>query len=186
MTKVNLSSIAQWSVSSYKEGNVLDCLMDTNPDTVWQSDGPQPHLITLQFTRRVSINQVSMYLDHTLDDSYTPKTISIRAGTYLGDLQEIRHIDLNQPRGWHHFALDNETKDVVTLDKSLEDSHGVSDDAKPITGFVLQLAILTNHLNGKDSHIRGIAVFAPRDKATNKQDSLPFTSPTFQMHSRIR
>lgn len=35
--------------------------------------------------------------------------------------------------------------------------------SKPITGFVLQLAILTNHLNGKDSHIRGIAVFAPRE-----------------------
>ena len=129
MGKSNLSSIAQWTVSSFKEGNGLECLMDPNVDTVWQSDGPQPHLITLQFTRRVSVNQVSIYFDHALDDSYTPKTLSIRAGTYLGDLQEIRHIELNQPRGWHHFALDNETRDVSSLTKNLDDSDGLSDEA---------------------------------------------------------
>lgn len=72
---------------------------------------------------------MSIYFDHTLDDSYTPKTMSIRAGTYLGDLQEIRHIELNQPRGWYHFALDNETKDVNSLNKNLDESDGLSDDA---------------------------------------------------------
>ncbi|EOR04218.1 Anaphase-promoting complex subunit 10 [Wallemia ichthyophaga EXF-994] len=105
---------------------------------------------------------MSIYFDHGLDDSYTPKTLSIRAGTYLGDLQEIRHIELNQPRGWHHFALDNETMDVITPSKQLEDN-GVSDEAKPITAFVVQLAILTNHLNGKDSHVRGLTFFSPAE-----------------------
>ncbi|TIA76236.1 hypothetical protein E3P77_00148 [Wallemia ichthyophaga] len=162
MPKYNLSSIAHWSVSSFKEGNGLECLRDQNTETVWQSDGPQPHLITLQFTRRVCVSQMSIYFDHGLDDSYTPKTLSIRAGTYLGDLQEIRHIELNQPRGWHHFALDNETMDVITPSKQLEDN-GVSDEAKPITAFVVQLAILTNHLNGKDSHVRGLTFFSPAE-----------------------
>lgn len=64
-----------------------------------------------------------------MDDSYTPKTMSIKAGTHLGDLQEIRFIDLNTPKGWYHFALDNETKDTVSFDKSLEDWSGVSDSA---------------------------------------------------------
>lgn len=33
--------------------------------------------------------QISIFVDIGLDDSYTPQKISIRAGTYLGDLQEV-------------------------------------------------------------------------------------------------
>lgn len=54
--KNNIGLIAKWSVSSYKEGNGIECLRDGRFDTVWQSDGPQPHLITLQFPRKVSIS----------------------------------------------------------------------------------------------------------------------------------
>ena len=34
--------------------------------------------------------QVSFFVDIGLDDSYTPQKISIRAGTFYGDLQEVR------------------------------------------------------------------------------------------------
>jgi hypothetical protein len=33
--------------------------------------------------------QISIYVDVKADDSYTPNRISIRAGTYFGDLQEV-------------------------------------------------------------------------------------------------
>lgn len=36
-----------------------------------------------------SFQQVSIFVDIGLDDSYTPQKISIRAGTYFGDLQEV-------------------------------------------------------------------------------------------------
>ena len=40
---------AIWSLSSCKPGFGIDQLRDNNFDTYWQSDGPQPHLISIQF-----------------------------------------------------------------------------------------------------------------------------------------
>lgn len=36
------------------------------------------------------VQQISMFVDIGLDDSYTPQKISIRAGTSHADLQEVR------------------------------------------------------------------------------------------------
>lgn len=36
-----------------------------------------------------SPQQISLYVDVAADDSYTPKMISIRAGSHHGDLQEV-------------------------------------------------------------------------------------------------
>lgn len=33
---------------------------------------------------------------------------------------------------------------------------------EPLKAHLLQVAILSNHMNGKDTHVRGIRVFAPR------------------------
>ena len=46
----------------------------------WQSDGSQPHLINIQFHKKMSIAEVSFFLDYKLDESYTPKKMSLRAG----------------------------------------------------------------------------------------------------------
>lgn len=68
------------------------------------------------------LQQVSIFVDIGLDDSYTPQKISIRAGTFHGDLHEVRycsfehfqylltseqvrHVELENPRGWVHLAL---------------------------------------------------------------------------------
>ena len=40
---------AIWSLSSCKPGFGIDQLRDDNFDTYWQSDGPQPHLVNIQF-----------------------------------------------------------------------------------------------------------------------------------------
>lgn len=53
-----LSEIGQqavWSVTSAKPGNGVDMLRDNKEDTYWQSDGAQPHLINVQFQRKVLI-----------------------------------------------------------------------------------------------------------------------------------
>ena len=38
---------AVWSLSTAKPGNGVDQLRDGSPDTYWQSDGGQPHLINV-------------------------------------------------------------------------------------------------------------------------------------------
>ena len=90
---------AVWSLSTAKPGNGVDQLRDGSPDTYWQSDGGQPHLINVQFQRKASICEVAFYLDFGLDESYTPKKISIRAGSTFHDRQEIHVEELNEPSG---------------------------------------------------------------------------------------
>jgi len=42
-----------WSVTSAKPGNGVELLCDDRDDTYWQSDGSQPHLINIQFQKKV-------------------------------------------------------------------------------------------------------------------------------------
>ncbi|XP_058089087.1 anaphase-promoting complex subunit 10-like [Magnolia sinica] len=49
---------AVWSVSSCKPGNGIHSLHDDNLDTYWQSDGAQPHLINIQFQKKVKLQEI--------------------------------------------------------------------------------------------------------------------------------
>lgn len=42
-------------MTSAKPGNGVDLLRDGKEDTYWQSDGAQPHLINVQFQRKVNV-----------------------------------------------------------------------------------------------------------------------------------
>ena len=51
-----------------------------------------------------------------MDDSYTPHTLAIRAGTGPSDLQDIRIVNLDKPDGWVTFdvsAEENEDGDAL-------------------------------------------------------------------------
>lgn len=74
-------------------------------DTFWQSDGMQPHLINLQFVRKMSITEVALYLDYKLDESYTPQKIVIRSGSTVHDLKEIHVQHVVEPDGWIPIPL---------------------------------------------------------------------------------
>eukprot|EP00252_Welwitschia_mirabilis_P007738 TRINITY_DN19403_c0_g1_i2.p1 TRINITY_DN19403_c0_g1~~TRINITY_DN19403_c0_g1_i2.p1 ORF type:complete len:122 (-),score=23.96 TRINITY_DN19403_c0_g1_i2:4-369(-) len=82
-----LSKKAAWSVSSCKPGNGVNFLRDDNLDTYWQSDGAQPHLVNIQFQRKVKIQLLAIYVDYKHDESYTPNKISIRVGNGFRDLK---------------------------------------------------------------------------------------------------
>ncbi|PKU63315.1 Anaphase-promoting complex subunit 10 [Dendrobium catenatum] len=47
---------AAWSVSSCKPGNGVPSLRDDNLETYWQSDGAQPHLVNIQFQKKVKLH----------------------------------------------------------------------------------------------------------------------------------
>lgn len=176
-----VGSQAVWSLSSCKPGFGVDQLRDNCLDTYWQSDGPQPHLVNIQFRRKTSVQDVCVYADYKLDESYTPNRISVRAGNHFQDLQEVELIDLNEPNGW-----------VVIPLKDSNDS--------PVRAFLIQIAVMSNHQNGRDTHIRQIKVHSPKaandtltdpglGSSTTNQVVLPhlsFTDVKISQYSTIR
>lgn len=180
-----MGSQAVWSLSSCKPGILstpfvvwilivitgfgVDQLRDNCLETYWQSDGPQPHLVNIQFRKKTTVKDVCLYADYKLDESYTPNRISIRAGNHFHDLQEIELMDLNEPSGW-----------VVIPLKDANES--------PIRAFLIQIAVLSNHQNGRDTHIRQIKVHSPVENVPFSIEDLPvtFTTVEFSQHSTIR
>uniref|UniRef100_A0A9I9E0Q0 DOC domain-containing protein n=2 Tax=Cucumis melo TaxID=3656 RepID=A0A9I9E0Q0_CUCME len=159
---------AAWSVSSCKPGNGVSALRDDNLETYWQSDGVQPHLVNIQFQKKVKLQLVVLYVDFKLDESYTPSKISIRAGDGFHNLKEIKTVELVKPTGWVYLSLSgNDPKDTF------------------VNTFMLQIAVLSNHLNGRDTHVRQIKIYGPRPNPIPHQP-FQFTSREFITYSIIR
>ena len=50
-----VGDLAVWTLSSAKHGNGVDQLRDDLITTFWQSDGHQPHLVNIQFLKKMRI-----------------------------------------------------------------------------------------------------------------------------------
>ena len=133
---------AVWSLSSCKPGYGVEQLRDNSKETYWQSDGPQPHMVNIEFRRKTTILDICLFADYKLDESYTPSKISIRAGTHYLDLHEIEIMELTEPSGWSVAKL-------------------IDQNEKPIRASLIQIAVLSNHQNGRDTHIRQIKIHSP-------------------------
>lgn len=103
---IDIGNLASWTVSSYKTGLGVEALCEDDPTKFWQSDGPQPHYIDIHFSKRVSVERISIYLDFLLDESYTPSKFQILSGTGYHTLQEVVAVELSEPRGWCHVTMD--------------------------------------------------------------------------------
>lgn len=137
-------------------------------DTYWQSDGQLPHLVNIQFQRKTTINKIYIYTDYKLDESYTPSRISIRSGTHFNDLNEIELIDLSEPTGW-----------VVVPVRSVCNN--------PIRAFMVQIAVISNHQNGRDTHMRQIKIHSPIEGRQYPLEQCgQFTTLDFQKYTTIR
>ncbi|XP_062000736.1 anaphase-promoting complex subunit 10 [Rosa rugosa] len=159
---------AAWSVSSWKSGNGVSYLLDDNLDTYWQSDGAQPHSVNIQFQKKVKLQLVVLYVDFKLDESYTPSKISIRAGDGFHNLKDIKTVELDKPRGWVHISLSgNDARETF------------------VNTFMLQISVLSNHLNGRDTHVRQIKLYGPRPNPIPHQP-FQFTSRKFITYASIR
>ena len=84
MDTSEIGKLAVWSVTSAKPGNGVELLRDNNLDTYWQSDGAQPHLVNIQFQKKVKLHELAIYADYKLDESYTPSKISAGVGSGRG------------------------------------------------------------------------------------------------------
>jgi anaphase-promoting complex subunit 10 len=49
--------------------------------------------------------KLSVFLSFPLDDSYTPSTLNVRAGTGPGDMQDLRYLHMEKPDGWITFDV---------------------------------------------------------------------------------
>uniref|UniRef100_A0AC35G9X3 Anaphase-promoting complex subunit 10 n=1 Tax=Panagrolaimus sp. PS1159 TaxID=55785 RepID=A0AC35G9X3_9BILA len=141
---------ACWTLSSCKaEGYGISQLLNPRIENYWQSDGGQPHRITLEFQKKTEICFVLFYLDFRMDESYTPSKIVIHHGSSILDLGNPIIENFHEPSGWVRVDL----------------RKNVNDQLKPIRTFVIQISILQNHQNGRDTHIRGIRVIGPSGTA---------------------
>eukprot|EP00040_Diaphanoeca_grandis_P008003 m.43366 g.43366 ORF g.43366 m.43366 type:complete len:187 (+) comp19359_c0_seq1:109-669(+) len=156
--KREIGDQAVWSLSSCKQGFGVAQLRDGKPSTYWQSDGPQPHMINLQFPKKTSLLEIGIYTDYKQDESYTPSKISVRAGTSFHDLQEISVIDAVEPEGWIYIPLNKGENNV------------------PLRTNMIQIAILANHQNGRDTHVRLVSIFTSLTPLL-PSSAAPFTTP---------
>jgi anaphase-promoting complex subunit 10 len=159
-----ISSLASWTVSSSKPGCGVQALRAPNTQLFWQSDGPQPHHLNIHFFKMVSIVGMRIYLDFELDESYTPTLIRFAAGTGYADLQEFSVMRFEQPRGW----LDVDFEGVGDpRDDNEEGEDGIS-KLPVLRAMLVQVRICENHQNGKDTHLRGLQIFA-RDEEMRRR-----------------
>mmetsp|Transcript_18762 Transcript_18762/g.39486 ORF Transcript_18762/g.39486 Transcript_18762/m.39486 type:complete len:363 (+) Transcript_18762:63-1151(+) len=175
-----IGKTASWSLSTAKPGNGVDQLRDSSLDTYWQSDGLQPHYINIQFPRRQTVCAIALYMDFNLDESYTPKKMKIRVGTTFHNLEEVRTVDVREPCGWctvplwrkwGEDVLDNLMDPDGDNDRMDEEGEGGGRNRtkvplwkrKPLRTHLVQICILSMHQNGRDTHVRQVKIFGPRD-----------------------
>lgn len=185
----DISSLATWTLSSAKPGCALAQLRNPSPALFWQSDGPQPHTLTLHFFKLVAIVKMRIYLDFELDESYTPTKMKFFAGMSEGSLVEFgtwevtettdpetgeTHSSIEGVKGWIDVPLKgvggrdtHYYEDESALDGPGESTlYPYQADPRQLFGgdvlkaMVVQVRICENHQNGKDTHVRGFQVFA--------------------------
>lgn len=131
-----------------------------------------------------------IYLDFDQDESYTPTKIAFLAGMGEMDLQEWGVMSFVEPRGWVNVDFEG----VGTVDDSDDDGSGFEDELDDdddvegrehrrgkklpvLRAMLVQVKILENHQNGKDTHLRGLQIFA-RDKTFKERRGTTSRTPT--------
>ncbi|KAI9789559.1 MAG: anaphase promoting complex subunit doc1 [Peltula sp. TS41687] len=149
-----IGNLASWTVSTAKPGCGVEALRSEDMSLFWQSDGPQPHRLNIHFIRMVSITNIRIYLDFVLDESYTPTRITFLAGTSHHDLIAFAELAFEQPKGW----IDVDLTGV-----------GGGRDGNTLRAHLVQMKILENHQNGKDTHVRGLRIYAREEGARRRK-----------------
>ncbi|KAK4183796.1 putative anaphase-promoting complex subunit 10 [Podospora australis] len=161
-----INNLAHFGVSSHKPGNGVAELLSDDTDKYWQSDGQQPHLLTIHFLRRVEIRAIRFYVDYNQDESYTPTNIVLYAGTGPHDLIQFADVALVNPVGW---------QDVPII------GAGGGTDGNSLCCWIAQMHVKENHQNGKDTHIRGIKIYGVDENLVGGGPTEPAPEPTINI-----
>ena len=90
--------------------------------------------------------------------SYHIISYHIITGTSIHDLVQIENLELNEPAGWVIINLNDPNS--ISIDKT---DSATDLTEKSLRTHLLQVKILTMHQNGRDTHVRQLKVFGPRD-----------------------
>jgi anaphase-promoting complex subunit 10 len=137
------------------------------------------------------VSCICLYLDQKLDESYSPSRISIRVGNGSASadvtpdgqplqqgIREMDKFDIEEPQGWLVCHLTR--KDETTSDAKANNA---------VRCHFVQVVVLNSYQNGRDTHIRQVKVFGPRQWSSSRgllADLENFTSPEFKQFSSIR
>ncbi|RMX64196.1 hypothetical protein DD238_006643 [Peronospora effusa] len=114
--------------------------------------------------------EVALYMDYKLDESYTPKKIAIHCGSTVHDLKEFHVQHVAEPKGWISIPLHT----------------GEGLEQAPLRTFFLQIVIHAMHQNGRDTHIRQVKIYAPREPNVLDWTIPEAMTPQFAAYSCIR
>ncbi|GAB7341777.1 hypothetical protein MBLNU457_g0108t1 [Dothideomycetes sp. NU457] len=178
----DISSLASWTVSSAKQGCGVAALRSPDTSLFWQSDGPQPHTLAIHFFKLVSIVHMRIYLDHENDESYTPTKMQFWAGMGIHDLQEFAEMTFEQPKGWIDVDF-SKVGPIPNEEHDIENRNDIDWRERPVLrAFLVQVRIIENHQNGKDTHLRGLQIFA-RDKELDQYPSRAQEEPVLSQQT---
>lgn len=93
----------------------------------------------------MGIRDIRFFVDYSEDESYTPTKIVFKSGTSENNLIEFASMTMDSPVGWQQVPIAGA---------------GGDPDGNTLVSYVLQMQILENHQNGKDTHLRGIKIYA--------------------------
>jgi len=147
----------------------LHCRERLQLSTFWQSDALAPHSVTAHFYQRTSVSKVAVYVDYAADESYTPSSIAVKAGTTLSDLEIVAIVQLAEPRGWVHIRLGNQTAMAAAAAAA---AHGDADAPSRLgimdrvtRAHVIMVMVDANHQGGRDTRVRHLRLVGPVDDA---------------------
>uniref|UniRef100_A0A1I7TEE2 Anaphase-promoting complex subunit 10 n=1 Tax=Caenorhabditis tropicalis TaxID=1561998 RepID=A0A1I7TEE2_9PELO len=83
------------------------------------------------------------YFDYKNDESYTPSKIQIKMGSSHQDISFRTTTTFNEPQGWQFIDLRDKYR-------------------KPHRVFWVQIQIIQNHQNGRDTHVRHVRILGPQ------------------------
>lgn len=136
------------------------------------------------------IAHMRLHIDHELDESYTPTKLQIWAGCGMHDLLQVTEMVPEKPRGWldvdlsdaggpSEFVEGEEDPALAAAEAAAEQMRRQGGDARMLArevakrrkraavgrgptlrAMVVQVRILENYQNGKDTHLRGVQIFA--------------------------
>lgn len=183
---VDISNLCYWKASSSKVMHPIENVLNDDPESFWQSDGGQPHIVDIYFNKRVELTMLALFFGFEVDESYSPSVMKIYIGDSINDLTYYEEWRIQRITQW--FAKKFPSYPQNRTNKKEDDAHicddgqpkrryeelyGRSDSIKnkkqekemtlPVKCQVMRLTFPLNHDNGKDTHLRGIRIFAKDD-----------------------
>lgn len=157
------------------------------PISSHRSDGTQPHLVSIQFPARTEVAELHLYLDFRGDESYTPSRLAVRAGTTHRDLRDVCAVELREPAGWVVIPLGGGGGGAAATAGEGRAGEDGEAGSSGVRAFYFQVAVLANHQNGRDTHIRQVALYGrPGWRPAGLRERDAFGSVEFAAFSGVR